>query len=271
MGMRRRHIVLFGTVLVVGAVLSGCGGNSKTVLRDGPGEQRDFSLIPDAVPRAEPRSRGGNAPSYVVFGKRYRTLDSSDGYRVRGIASWYGSKFHGRKTANGETYDMYAMTAAHRELPIPTYVEVTNLENGRRIIVRVNDRGPFHDNRVIDLSYAAAGRLGMLDKGTALVEVRAIDPSAPAPSPRVASSDAPGTTPRIFVQAGAFRDAGNASRLQKRLSRQLARDVRIEEFMTDTGPLHRVQIGPVESVEQADRLASQMYTLGLQAPVVVID
>jgi rare lipoprotein A len=270
--MRRGYVrlAIAGAALLVAALLAGCGGSSAPVVRDGPGKQLDFSRIPDAVPQAEPRSRGGNAASYVVFGQRYHTLPSSRGYRSRGIASWYGSKFHGRKTANGEIYDMYAMTAAHRQLPIPTYVEVTNLENGRRIIVRVNDRGPFHDNRVIDLSYAAAGRLGMLEKGTALVEVRAIDPSGPMPAHRLAAqTGAP--TPRIFLQAGAFRDAGNASRLREQLRRQLARDVRIEEFMTDTGPLHRVQIGPVESVEQADQLASQMHTLGLKSPVVVID
>jgi hypothetical protein len=164
--MRWRYLrpAMAGSALLVAALLGGCGGSSAPVVRDGPGKNLDFSRVPDAVPRAEPRSRGGNAASYVVFGQRYHTLASSQGYRSRGIASWYGSKFHGRKTANGEIYDMYAMTAAHRQLPIPTYVEVTNLENGRQIIVRVNDRGPFHDNRVIDLSYAAAGRLGMLEK-----------------------------------------------------------------------------------------------------------
>lgn len=270
MRMRTVWLAAVGTAVLTSILLAGCGGGSGSapVVRDGPGKIRDFSHIPDAVPRVEPRSRGGNAPSYVVFGQRYQTLASSQGYRARGIASWYGSKFHGRKTANGEVYDMYAMTAAHRSLPIPTYVEVTNLENGRQIIVRVNDRGPFHDNREIDLSFAAAGRLGMLEKGTALVEVRAIDPSAPG-TPRVA--DARGTMPRIFLQAGSFRDAANASRLREQLQRKFARDVRIEEFMTDTGPLHRVQIGPVDSVELADQLASQMHTLGLQAPVVVID
>ena len=147
---------------------------------------------------------------------------SGDGHVERGVASWYGKKFHGNLTSNRETYDMYAMSAAHTRLPLPTYARVTNLENGRQVVVRVNDRGPFHENRIIDLSYAAASRIGMLGKGTALVEIRAIDPSTPqqpSPKTRVAKAGShPGpvvtrsvrTTPRIFLQAGAFNSSGNA-------------------------------------------------------------
>ncbi|MGB5325609.1 MAG: septal ring lytic transglycosylase RlpA family protein, partial [Pseudomonadales bacterium] len=126
----------------------------------------------------ESRSRGGNRSVYTVFGKSYRVLDDARGYRERGPASWYGKKFHGRSTANGERYDMYQMTAAHKHLPLPSYVRVRNLENGREIIVRVNDRGPFHGNRIIDLSYAAATKLGMLRNGTAEVEIEVIDAAA---------------------------------------------------------------------------------------------
>ncbi|MEE8343371.1 MAG: septal ring lytic transglycosylase RlpA family protein, partial [Gammaproteobacteria bacterium] len=139
-------------------------------------QQVDISAIPDAVPRPEPHSRRGNSDHYSAFGKHYYVLKSSHGFVQKGIASWYGAKFHRRRTANGERYNMYAMTAAHPSLPIPTYVRVTNLTNNRTVVVRVNDRGPFVDNRVIDLSYVAAAKLGMLKKGTALVEVRAIDP-----------------------------------------------------------------------------------------------
>lgn len=147
---------------------------------DGPPRQApDLSRVPDAVPRVEPRSRGGNPDSYEVFGRRYRVMDSSRGFVERGTASWYGRKFHGRKTSNGETYDMYRMTAAHKHLPLPTYVRVTNLDNQRSVVVRVNDRGPFHSDRIIDLSYAAASRLGILAKGTGRVELRAIDPARP--------------------------------------------------------------------------------------------
>jgi rare lipoprotein A len=137
--------------------------------------------VPDAMPRIEPRSRYGNPPFYDVFGKRYYVLSSSVGYWERGVASWYGPGFHKVRTSTGEPYDMYGMTAAHKTLPLPAYVRVTNLQNGRSIVVRVNDRGPFVGNRIIDLSYTAAAKLDMLRNGTALVEVRAIDPSTPLP------------------------------------------------------------------------------------------
>jgi rare lipoprotein A len=137
--------------------------------------------VPDATPRSEPRARNGNPPFYDVFGKRYFVLSSSAGYWERGVASWYGPGFHKVRTSTGEPYDMYAMTAAHRTLPLPAYVRVTNLQNGRSVVVRVNDRGPFVGNRIIDLSYTAAVKLDMLRNGTALVEVRAIDASLPVP------------------------------------------------------------------------------------------
>jgi rare lipoprotein A len=136
--------------------------------------------IPDAVPRVEPRSRYGNPPYYDVFGKRYYVLSSGSGYVERGVASWYGPGFHKLRTSTGEPYDMYGMTAAHKTLPLPAYVRVTNLQNGRSVVVRVNDRGPFVGNRIIDLSYTAAAKLDMLRDGTAMVEVRELDPMAPA-------------------------------------------------------------------------------------------
>ena len=134
---------------------------------------------PDAAPKAEPKSRYGNPPYYDVFGKRYYVLSSSVAYVERGVASWYGPGFHKVKTSNGEMYDMYGMTAAHKTLPLPAYVRVTNLQNGRSVVVRVNDRGPFVGNRIIDLSYTAASKLDMLHNGTAMVEVRALDAGAP--------------------------------------------------------------------------------------------
>ena len=163
-------------LLAAVAVLGGCAG---TAVRDGgPDRAMDFSHVPDAVPKYERRTRAGNPPSYVVNGRRYRLLDSPEGYVKRGIASWYGTKFHGRKTSLGERYDMYAMTAAHKTLPIPSYVRVRNLRNGREVVVRVNDRGPFHENRIIDLSYAAASKLGIAQTGTGLVEVRTVTPES---------------------------------------------------------------------------------------------
>ena len=158
---------------------------------------------PDAVPRVEPRSRYGNPPFYDVFGKRYYVLSSSVAYVERGVASWYGPGFHQVKTSNGETYDMYGMTAAHRTLPLPAYVRVTNLQNGRSVVVRVNDRGPFVANRIIDLSYSAALRLDMLRSGTAMVEVRAIDPGAP---PRDATAPLLTVAPPPVTAAGVSDD-----------------------------------------------------------------
>ena len=144
--------------------------------------------VPDAVPRVEPRSRYGNPPFYEVFGKRYYVLSSSVGYWERGVASWYGPGFHKERTSTGESYDMYGMTAAHKTLPLPAYVRVTNLQNGRSVVVRVNDRGPFVGNRIIDLSYTAAAKLDMLRNGTAMVEIRSIDPSVAPPPVMIASA-----------------------------------------------------------------------------------
>jgi rare lipoprotein A len=140
------------------------------------------SDVADARPRAEPRSRYGNHSPYVVLGNTYHVMNTSEGYHEKGIASWYGSKFHGRRTSSGEPYDMYEATAAHKYLPLPTYAEVTNLDNGKKVIVKINDRGPFHEQRLIDMSYGAAVRLGMTATGTARVDVRAISFDEPAPA-----------------------------------------------------------------------------------------
>ena len=172
-----RLLLLLGGLV---GILSGCastGGKDSA-----PSNAPDLSGIEDAVPKVEPKSKYGNPKSYVVFGKRYHTKSSSTGHVERGLASWYGKKFHGRKTSSGERYDMYAMTAAHKTLPLPTYARVTNVSNGRSAVVKINDRGPFHGKRVIDLSYSAAKKLGVVSKGTAMVEVRAIDPNRPESS-----------------------------------------------------------------------------------------
>jgi len=157
--------------------------------------------VPDAVPRVEPRSRNGNPPFYEVFGKRYYVLSSSSGYWERGVASWYGPGFHKERTSTGEPYDMYGMTAAHKTLPLPAYLRVTNLQNGRSIVVRVNDRGPFVGNRIIDLSYTAAAKLDMLRNGTAMVELRSIDPAAP-PAVITASAALPAAAALSAAAAG---------------------------------------------------------------------
>ena len=263
-----------GILLTFMLLLVGCG---RSMVQDGaPDRQVDVSRIPDAVPRVEPRSRYGNPDSYVVRGRRYHVMRSSRGYIERGIASWYGTKFHGRRTSSGEPYDMYKMTAAHRTLPLPTYVRVTNLENGRSVVVKVNDRGPFHENRLIDLSWAAAAKLGILDKGTGLVEVRAIDPRHPEPrsvraAPR-SGETASGTPhtgkPRLYLQVGAFASRANAERLLRRLGLEQAF---IAPGYSRQRRIYRVRIGPLPSVEQADALARRLDARGIRDPHVVID
>jgi len=178
-----KYHISYVLLLFIAILLQACGGSSggskggSYGYGDGPPPRDvDVSNLPDAVPKVELIRKAGNKSPYTVFGKTYQVLSSNKDYRERGVASWYGNKFHGQKTSNGETYDMYAMTAAHKSLSIPSYVKVTNLDNGRTVIVRVNDRGPFHGGRIIDLSYAAAKKLGYSAKGVANVEVVAIDP-----------------------------------------------------------------------------------------------
>ena len=292
--MRRKAALLAVTTLLAG----GCGSLPPEHSRqaDGaPGFQVDVSSIPDAVPRPEPRSKYGNPESYVVAGRRYRVLASSKGYVERGIASWYGTKFHGRRAAIGEPYDMFAMTAAHRTLPLPTYAEVTNLENGRKVIVKITDRGPFKANRIIDLSYAAAAKLGITRTGTGLVEIRAIDPVAwqrarqrrrqapPPPKAAGAPSDhdvhpsvaAPPSRPlplreaALYLQIGAFSDRRNAEALRRRLQKLAPDTIRI---VSGNGalPLYKVHIGPLPSVEDADRMTRTLEDMGLGTPRIVI-
>lgn len=173
MGLPFFKNLVFSLIILSLFSLTGCMSHHK---KDGPPPFHvDASKVPDAVPKVEPLSRIGNKPTYTVFGKQYHVLRSRKNYDAIGIASWYGTQFHNRRTSNGELYNMLGMTAAHRTLPLPTYVQVTNLENGKRIIVKVNDRGPFEQNRLIDLSYVAAKKIGMTGRGTALVEVKAID------------------------------------------------------------------------------------------------
>lgn len=232
-----------------------------------PAEPFDASGIPDAVPRVEPPSRYGNPDSYVVFGERYHVLDSADGFRQRGTASWYGTKFHGRRTSSGETYDMYLMTAAHKTLPLPTYVRVTNLDNDKSIIVRVNDRGPFHDGRIIDLSYAAALKLGVVSTGTAPVEVIAIDPKAfhagdTPPEPAVvAETPTENIGANVFIQLGAFSSADNALELKGTLEVAGLRPVTISPHAGDG--LFRVRLGPFGATKAADEAALKLISLGI--------
>jgi rare lipoprotein A len=248
------------------------GGCALVVEQAGgpPPEDIDVAGLPDAVPRAEPLSKYGNPDSYVVNGRRYHTLKSSDGFVERGIASWYGSKFHGRRTSSGEAYDMYKMTAAHPRLPLPTYVEVENVENGRRAVVKVNDRGPFHQNRVIDLSYAAAKKLGIAERGTGLVEIRAISAGeriSPEPEVRIAAK---GSAPmRFYLQVGAFGERRNAERMRDRVKSVVDRLTQVHPGIYDGATVYRVRIGPISDVDVADRIVNALSGIGVTEHFVV--
>ena len=218
----------------------------------------DIEAIPEPIPKPEPRSARGNPPFYTVLGRRYYVLASAEGYLERGVASWYGPGFHAETTSNGERYDMYAMTAAHKTLPLTAYVQVTNLRNGRSVVVRVNDRGPFKDGRIIDLSYTAASRLDMLKDGTVFVEVRALTPTQKNAPP------APPQTPQaLFVQAGAFSTEANAARLLERLRTQGIAQSFVREDSVDGRALYRVRVGPIPSVNEFDRVLARLRGLGL--------
>jgi rare lipoprotein A len=238
-------------------------------------------VVPDAVPRIEPRARNGNPPFYDVFGKRYYVLSSSVGYWERGVASWYGPGFHKVRTSTGEPYDMYGMTAAHRTLPLPAYVRVTNLQNGRSVVVRVNDRGPFVGNRIIDLSYTAAAKLDMLRNGTAMVEIRTVDPTAtPAAAPPAVATAAAAESvapvaetpaPALFVQAGAFADPANAERLAERLRGGNYGKVFVRDDRIAGRRMYRVRIGPVPDVAEFDRVVAALERAGISDAHLALD
>lgn len=259
--------VLAGCALVGGRTPGG-GGTPPRQAAIAPPVPADIAAIADAVPRYEPRARSGNPPFYDVLGRRYAVLATSQGYVERGVASWYGPGFHGVSTSMGEPYDMYAMTAAHKTLPIPCYARVTNLLNGRSVVVRINDRGPFVANRLIDLSYTAAAKLDMLRGGTAMVEVRVVTPDEPrAQALTRADETAP---PSLYVQAGAFAVPENAKALLLRLQQAGMNNA----FIVPPPPashLYRVRVGPVASVLDFDNLAARLATLGVPDARLALD
>jgi rare lipoprotein A len=219
----------------------------------------DIDAIPDAVPKDEPRSKRGNPPFYSVLGKRYVLLPSAEGYVERGVASWYGPTFHGVSTSIGERYDMYGMSAAHKTLPLPAYARVTNLRNGKTVVVRINDRGPFVANRIIDLSYTAAAKLDMLRDGTTLVEVRVI---TTADTDKLARTDEqPPQT--LYVQAGAFSEELNAKRLVERLKAGGIASAFVQAPPDGKPRIFRVRAGPVSNTAEFDRLAGKLAALGI--------
>ncbi len=235
---------------------------------DGPHAQvpADVLRVPDAVPRDEPLSAYGNRP-YQVFGVDYTPMTDTHDYQERGIASWYGKKFHGAATSSREPYDMYAMTAAHKTLPLPSYVRVRNLDNGREVVVRVNDRGPFLHGRLIDLSYAAAARLDIIARGTGRVEVTRIFPAPGMPT--TAATDA--SPPRLYLQVGAFAEAQNADARRARLSDAGFAPVVVAQADSASGVPYRVRLGPLASVADSDAMAERLRGMGLPDAQRVIE
>lgn len=256
--VRQLRVLLVGLFIIL---LTSC--STTPTKRDGaPKFYVDETRIPNATPKPEKLAKYGNMPSYVVFGKRYYTMKSSRNYDAIGTASWYGTQFHARNTSSGEPYDMLAMTAAHKTLPLPTYVEVTNLENSKKIIVKVNDRGPFAPNRIIDLSYVAAKKLGMTGRGTAKVRVKAINPYAPIPQPSLNDLFAfkKPSDNTFYLQVGAFREKNHALSLQRQLAQLFSTPVSISK-----SKYYKVKIGPIHDTATANRISSRLKRLGLSS------
>jgi len=249
--------VLVITVVLAVFLMVGCAGKEeKAEPGDGPSSRKITAAeVRDAVPVAEPLARYGNHSPYTVLGKTYTVLPSSKGYHERGIASWYGSKFHGKRTSSGEPYDMHLATAAHKSLPLPTYAQVTNLDNGRKMIVKINDRGPFHEDRIIDLSYAAAIKLGVDQTGTARIDVRAIDVDT---SKRAAVKVADGT----FLQVGAFSKRDTADDLAGKMMAAQLKPVSVKK----SRGLYKVWIGPYASDMEIETSIRRVVELGYERP-----
>ena len=244
-----------------------------------PSQPLDLSQVREVIPVPLNRTMAGNRSPYTVNGRSYRVMQTEEGFQQTGLASWYGEKFHGHQTSNGEIFDMYQVSAAHTGLPIPSFLRVTNLENQRSIVVRVNDRGPFHNDRIIDLSYAAAYKLGFANQGTALVHLEAIVPSqnvilaantATNPATTVTASSAAAVGDR-YLQAGAFSDLRAAQRLSDRLRDLTSRPVFIRSIQAaDTNQqLHRVRVGPISDPNEIERISDLMQSANLGQPYVV--
>jgi rare lipoprotein A len=257
--------------LLISFIVAACSGSPQYSVDSKPGYEVTADQVYEAVPRAEPIRRAGNTSPYEVLGETYEVLSTAQGYRVEGRASWYGRKFHGRPTANGETFNMYAATAAHRSLPIPTYARVTNLDNGRSMIVKINDRGPFHSSRIIDLSYGAAVKLGFSEHGTAAVVVEALDVGT-VDDQRLDSAQgmAAGETPNPYryLQVASFSEQARARGLQQRLRDQLDQTgesvaaVFVSEVIVDDASRYRVRIGPVADRDRLVALQDELQSLG---------
>ncbi|PMB54872.1 septal ring lytic transglycosylase RlpA family protein [Coxiella endosymbiont of Rhipicephalus microplus] len=267
----RSSITIFISVLLI--LFSGCVSQTK----DGPPRYYvDVSKIPNAKPQPLSLSKYGNPSSYVVHGKRYQVLKTIHGYVQRGIASWYGTKFHGQLTSTREPYNMLAMTGASPVLPIPCFVQVTNLSNGRSVIVKINDRGPFASHRIIDLSYAAAKKLGYANKGTAFVEVKAIDVYHHTSTQSIILKKSSTSilhslhSSHLFLQLGAFRKATDAEILKRELSAYIIKPILILKKIYNQLPIYQVQIGPITNISESNYLHKKLKKFGFREPITII-
>lgn len=260
MSFRRKSRMVAQAAILLGLMTMAAGCQMPTVSKPEPApEQRDgpplsvpqgLEHLPDPEVVELPRSRYGNPETYTVAGRSYRLLETSRGYVAEGNASWYGRKFHGRRTSSGEPFDMFALTAAHRSLPIPAFARVTNLDNGRSTVVKINDRGPFHHDRIIDLSYAAAVKLGFHGSGTAPVKIEVLDPGRD-----------------FYLQAGAFSSLAAADTLKARIEQLTGQRAFVVKVAGDD--LYRVRIGPVKGRSTADDVASSISSAALAEPRIL--
>ncbi len=272
--------------LVVALLLAACSsspesGSRYSIYQDRAPAQGigDISAIPEVIPEPINRTMAGNRSPYTVLGQTYEVMATEEGYQERGIASWYGEKFHGHQTSNGEIFDMYGVSAAHKSLPIPSFLRVTNLENNRSIIVRVNDRGPFHGDRLVDLSYAAAVKLGYAERGTTRVYLESIMPPASAGemNPTAARTEpatllSSGPESGRYLQVGAFSDLAAARRLSSRLREITTRPVFIQDVVRDSNQrLHRVRVGPIQSSEEIRLITERVVAANLGSPYTVTE
>lgn len=247
-------IATVALVLLISACSSSKGGRYDMANDKAPSGAPDVTKVENAHPKYEAYSRGGNKKNYTVLGKSYQVMDTAKGYRSSGTASWYGSKFHGHLTSNGETYDMYSMSAAHKSLPLPSYVKVTNLANNKHVIVRVNDRGPFHEDRIIDLSYAAAHRLDMLKTGTAKVAIEVIYIENPE---SIALAELQ-QTELHYIQVLASSDKSKVDNLAKTLENKYQVKTRLQT----SGNLYKLQLGPIGRQQLATKLNLELKANG---------
>ena len=276
-------------LMVILAVIDACSSVSPpqvenpnagrySIMQDrAPERSIDINNIPEVVIEPVVRTIAGNRSPYAVLGKSYFVLPSEEGYSERGIASWYGEKFHGHKTSNGEVFDMYQVSAAHKSLPIPSFLRVTNLDNNRSIIVRVNDRGPFHDNRIIDLSYAAALKLGYADIGTARVQLDAIITEELSSGLEFRGNIEPRALPSVsrifknqYLQIAALSNQASAVRLLAKLEKMMDRPVFINPIKDSTGKtLYRVRIGPVDDLAELETITRKLVAADFGMPYPV--